>query len=208
MAEAKKKLEVVPPPSNQPPVINTTFARLPIRVASIFGILCHNPVSMLDPQPVAAGKKKRVYDPVEEAAAACYVLQDGSYGFPGIGFRNSMLEAAKAFKIPRSRASMAGILGHIMVEPDLVPLLDWNGKPLRSYEIDRRRVVIKGNGVIHSRPFFPQWSAQFEIVYDPQLVPSTDIFFEIANDAGARVGVGDYRPQKKGWFGRFAVWPL
>lgn len=207
---AKAPLEVVTESGGRVPtrpIIETKFARLPIRVRSIYALLTHNPASMLVKDDSPGSKVKKVYVPEEDAAAAAYQLADGSYGMVGIGFRNSMLEAAKAFKMPRSRASMAGLLGHIMVEPELVPLLDWNGKPLRSYVIDSRRVVIMGKGIIRSRPRFEQWSATFEIVYDEALVPNPEILRTIVNDAGARIGVGDYRPQKRGWFGRYALWP-
>jgi hypothetical protein len=46
--------------------------------------------------------------------------------------------------------------------------------------------------------------ARFTIEFAPDLV-SADILVKILADAGMRVGVGDYRPQKGGPFGRFQI---
>ena len=102
---------------------------------------------------------------------------------------------------------MKGLLGHITIEPEMLVLIDWDGEPLREYEIDSRRAVVQGQGIIRSRPRFEQWACEFEIIYDTALVTNAQALLPIVADAGARIGVGDFRPEKNGWFGRFALWP-
>jgi hypothetical protein len=116
-----------------------------------------------------------------------------------------MVAAAAAFKAPRGRGSIKGIFAHIMVEPELVPILDADGNRQSEYTIDSRRAVVQGNGIIRSRPKFEAWSADFDVLYDPDLITDEDIFKAVLTDAGNRIGIGDYRPQKTGWFGRFNV---
>jgi hypothetical protein len=50
----------------------------------------------------------------------------------------------------------------------------------------------------------------FEFIYDSDLLPDDEptirtLFTSVLNDAGNRIGLGDYRPQKTGWFGRYQV---
>lgn len=166
-------------------------------------LLTHNPASMS--RPKAAGRKgKEQYIPEEEAEDGVYRLEDGSCALPGIAFRNSILSAAGAWKAGRGKSSMKSILSHIEVKEELVRLT-LDGKPIEDYTIDKRRAVIQRQGIIRCRPRFDEWQATFTVLYDEQLVPEPEIIVEIANDAGQRIGVGDYRPAKGGWFGRFKV---
>jgi hypothetical protein len=64
---------------------------------------------------------------------------------------------------------------------------------------------------MRARPRFEHWGTTIILVYDEVLLTQPNILRDIANDAGRRFGVGDYRPQTKGWFGKFvttdkAVW--
>jgi hypothetical protein len=58
--------------------------------------------------------------------------------------------------------------------------------------------------VVRARPRFERWSAHLEVIYDPELI-EPDLIVQVMADAGRRIGVGDYRPEKSGWFGRFTV---
>lgn len=68
--------------------------------------------------------------------------------------------------------------------------------------MDNRSVVVQRSRVMRCRPVFPEWSASFEIIFDPAIIDKTDIL-RIASTAGLVVGVGDYRPENGGDFGRF-----
>ena len=101
---------------------------------------------------------------------------------------------------------MKAILSHIETKEELLPL--WHpedASPLTHYAIDRRRARIQRAGILRCRPRFDLWSVWLTLIYDELLLPQPDILKEIATDAGRRFGVGDYRPQTRGWFGRFAV---
>ena len=101
---------------------------------------------------------------------------------------------------------MKSAIAHIEVLEEIAPLSLRDGSPVNSYTIDRRRVLLQGkNGVIRARPRFDEWCAEFTVEYDDLLLPKPEILIEIANDAGRRMGIGDFRPQKNGPFGRFVV---
>jgi len=70
--------------------------------------------------------------------------------------------------------------------------------------IDRRSVVIERKRVMAYRPRFIDWSAQFSIAYDESILDEADIILSMQN-AGSFVGIGGFRPEKSGTFGRFEV---
>jgi hypothetical protein len=97
------------------------------------------------------------------------------------------------------------LIAHIVVLEELCVLEMRDRTPITSYEIDARRAIVVGQGIIRRRPRFEQWSTRFTFQYDPGLVDKPELIIEVLNDAGTRVGVGDYRPECSGWFGRFRV---
>jgi hypothetical protein len=178
------------------------IARLSITVDGIKPLLTHNPASM--GQSSGAKRGSRVPEAADEAEAGTYRLDDGTCAIKGDAFRAAILGAAGAWKA-KGKTTMKSHLSHILIVEELVALLHRDGTPITSYEIDERRAIVGKAGILRHRPRFPEWSAMFTVEYDTVLVPGPDIILQITNDAGARIGVGDYRPQKNGPFGRFAV---
>jgi len=54
------------------------------------------------------------------------------------------------------------------------------------------------------RPCFDEWEFDCEIDYDETVMTENQLR-KIVDDAGNRVGLCDFRPAKKGPFGRFMV---
>ena len=101
---------------------------------------------------------------------------------------------------------MKSRLSHIVVIEELVQLIDPDdGTPLASYVIDARRAIVAKQGIVRRRPRFDKWGARFVIEYDPILVTDAKLIVDIAADAGGRIGVGDFRPSRNGWFGRYDI---
>ena len=74
------------------------------------------------------------------------------------------------------------------------------------YEVDRRAVVVpatKGR-IVRCRPRLDDWGIKFVLEWDNTLL-STVQMREILDCAGSRVGLLDFRPEKKGPYGRFRV---
>ena len=97
--------------------------------------------------------------------------------------------------------------GTIMLE-DKVPL-DYGRKLTKDQlwearYIDRRSVVVSNSRVMAYRPKFKDWSAKFTIAYDESILDELDILRSMQN-AGSFVGIGGFRPEKSGTFGRFEV---
>ncbi len=68
--------------------------------------------------------------------------------------------------------------------------------------VDRRSVKVGMSRVIRTRAIFPKWSLAVTAEHDPEVADLFNIG-QWAQIAGTRIGLGDYRPQRGGLFGRF-----
>ena len=74
------------------------------------------------------------------------------------------------------------------------------------WRVDTRAVVIPSTGgrILTHRPLFDDWKLEFVVHLDTSIV-GPGVFRQIVDDAGSRIGLGDFRPSKKGPYGRFRV---
>lgn len=70
--------------------------------------------------------------------------------------------------------------------------------------IDRRIVNVQRSRVVRVRPIFDEWSCVFELAFDPAAIEEKDLLNTLAR-AGQIIGIGDYRPDCGGPYGRFTV---
>jgi hypothetical protein len=66
--------------------------------------------------------------------------------------------------------------------------------------VDRRLAAVNRVRIPVTRPIFPEWSAQFEVLVDDEVL-NPEHFAALAQKAGRAVGVGDYRR----FYGRFTA---
>src|SRR3989304_3509187 len=139
--------------------------------------------------------------PEEQAKVAEYRDPDtGELYIPGVAIQRALVGAA-AYSKGRGRASLQKpVAACVLISPERCSL------GVTEYEVDSRPVVIaatKGRIVRH-RPRLNEWSCSFGIEYDTELLNEADLR-AVVNDAGSRVGLLDFRPEKKGPFGRVMV---
>ena len=143
----------------------------------------------------------------ERAELAAYRDDEGNLYAPSTWFFRSMIEVGAYRKQRGSRKSMKYIIPAALVLPiDIVHLIDAEGKPIRDFEVDARPVVIpstKGR-IMAYRPKIETWRATFPMEVDTTII-GVDDAHQLLEDAGRRQGVGDFRPEKKGPFGRFKI---
>ena len=148
-------------------------------------------------EPIPGLEKKT---PEDQAAYAAYRNSEGTLFIPGINVQRALIAGA-AFSKGKGRATLAKpVSACVMVMPAELDI------GTDTYEIDSRAVVVpatKGRIVRH-RPYFKDWHLSFDIEFDPTLVSVAELR-KVVDDTGARVGIGDFRPEKKGPFGRFTV---
>jgi len=136
----------------------------------------------------------------EQAEVAAYRNEEGILYVPSVCVRQSLIAAAK-YIVGKGRASLAGpVAACVMINPEQISLNK------TCYEIDARPVVVpatKGR-VIRYRPRIDEWRLTFQIEWDTTLF-TKDKLREVVDRAGQLVGLLDFRPEKKGSFGRFYV---
>lgn len=147
--------------------------------------------------PIEAIEKKTKE---EQAELAAYRDEDGMLFVPGVNLQRALVAGA-AYSKGKGRASLQKVAAAcVFVNPARLSL----GK--KEYAIDARPVVVpatKGR-VIRYRPLLDTWELSFEIEWDPNLLTEKQLR-TVVDDTGSRVGLLEYRPEKKGPFGRFMV---
>ena len=145
--------------------------------------------------------------PRAEAEKVEYKAEDGTYYMPGAAFSRLLREAGGGHKLKGSRKSAKYVVpSAVLIMDDRVTLLDVTNKPLKKYEVDSRPVVIpatKGR-VMRHRPRHDSWRAKVLIRVNDQLLSSAFVH-QLLVEGGQQIGVGDFRPEKGGPFGTFAV---
>ena len=166
------------------------------------GLLTHNPQSM--GMPNQGAKTKKIPKPEEEAETGLYLDEEGHFCFHKIGFRSSLLNSLSYKKVGKKAANVV-FAAAVFVDEELIVLRDpdtW--EPLTEYLIDTRRAMVVGRGIMRSRPKFPRWGCDLEYKVNTDLVTVEQVLEEQI-EAGQIIGVGDFRPAKKGFFGRYIV---
>jgi hypothetical protein len=79
-------------------------------------------------------------------------------------------------------------------------------KSKKGWTVDSRpvRVPATGGRILAFRPIFFDWELDFNLELDTEII-SLPLLRQIVDDAGKRVGLGDYRPDKKGPYGKYVV---
>ena len=141
--------------------------------------------------------------PREQAARKVYADESGNLFIPGPNIFSCLIAAGKFHKSGKSKVTTlkTSLIPAGITVTDLACLLG-----TKKFEVDSRSVVIPATGgrIMCHRPRLDQWQTTFtldldETLFSPQFVRS------IVDDAGKKVGLGDFRPDRKGPFGRFVV---
>jgi len=168
-------------------------------------LLMNNPASMLIPAPkLKLGKAEHI--PEEDVKSTRYLLPDGNFCVPAVAVRASLLNGAIGIKFGKRSAISIMSAAIELADPEF-PMVDENKEQIlgTNYSIDIRRVVVVKAGIarVRARIELP-WNVQCSFSYEPEWL-SVEQIVTIANRAGRIAGLLDYRPNKKGWFGKYQI---
>lgn len=141
--------------------------------------------------------KTKKYDPKEEAEKVAHRNKKGKLFVPSVAVRAAMINASSFKKIGKYAAKSIVSASVYIPEPELI-------LNKQDYEIDARTVVIQRSRVVKFRPLIEDWKLKFEMLYNEELIDEKFIK-QILIEAGQRIGLLDFRPQKTGSFGMFTV---
>jgi len=150
---------------------------------------------------------KKIPSAIDEAAVKAYRDEEGFLYVPCIFFRQAMVSAGKGRKIGKFFATT--LIKGSVIDPDRkARLVDpETGEFISEYGIDERPVVVGSARVMRARPRVERWACDVMLDVDEEVFSAKDmaVLVDVLNMAGSRIGVGDYRVEKGGWFGRFEV---
>jgi len=136
-------------------------------------------------------------DREKDAEERAYRMESGELYTPSTHIMGAIIAAAGHKKIGR-RSAATFAAGGMYVQPDFI------GHGTDEYVIDSRPVRIQKARIMRHRPKLESWKLEFTLDFDDDVF-HPDLVKEILEIAGRRIGIGDFRPQRKGPFGRFMV---
>jgi hypothetical protein len=174
------------------------------RLVGISPLLQNNPAAFIGKTDTDAGlQSKKVYKDDEEAAMRCYKDEEGRFCHPSQGFIKSILRAATGKKFGKASAP-ALIRGGVFAVESLCIIEGEDGKPATAYTIDRQSCVVGPARILRWRPSWSPWQIRLALEINVALI-GPDAIRQVLALAGPTVGVGDYRPEKGGRFGRYRL---
>lgn len=148
--------------------------------------------------------KEKNLTPRESAKRVCYEDEQGKLYYPTTNIYACLIEAGKfhkdgKVKVTTARSSL--IPAGVMIDGETIYF-----KEPETWEVDSRAVVVPSTGgrIVCHRPRLDTWCLDFVLILDNKMF-SPKFIRTIVDDAGSKVGLGDFRPARKGIFGRFCV---
>jgi len=157
----------------------------------------------------------RPKDPRDEAAPKVYQDENGMPFLPDEMFFACLVNAGVFVRLDGKRQvstrDSTTLPGFLEIEERIIYLMHPDEqkpnkkKPLR-WEVDMRQGKNPNGGeaVCIVRPRFDLWAFEVTIQIDTDEI-NEELIRELFDKAGKRMGLGDFRPQKKGRYGKFVV---
>jgi hypothetical protein len=143
-------------------------------------------------------------DPEAEYLACFYRFEDEGSGFPVIAFKAATVSAARFYG---KEVSMVGLRqqvffnGTIGVDGQMLARI--NGEARMREDVCR---VGNGGADLRYRPEYREWSTTIEVTYVSSMLTRSSVL-SLIDAGGMGVGVGEWRPEKRGDFGTYQVDP-
>lgn len=183
------------------------IATVKIRIEGTTPLLCNRFTDAAAMAASSGNRSSAVGDkgtPREQATEKLYLGQDGKYVIPQPNLFRCIIDAGKFFKAGKSKVTTQ----KSSLIPACVDMNDVEYPIIHKdpWEVDTRAVRIPSTGgrILCHRPCFHDWALQFVVQLDCSIITGK-LFREIVDAAGKRIGLGDFRPDNKGPFGKFVV---
>ena len=182
-----------------------------VRIIGISPLIQHKwdekaKVMMRDKQQKGKKSKTReLRDPEAEGKAAGYYTEDGKPALYVVALKCAIISAAHVDLGIAKTLLTKGLFVYPMGRDVVVPLEmpDGKGKVKQVIEEDMVRVGA-GAADLRYRPYYYEWAATTKWEIDSELL-QVDDFLTLVDRAGFGVGIHEWRPEKRGEFGRFKV---
>lgn len=181
--------------------MGTTQKRVDVIIKGISPLLMNRP-DLMDIDEKSKRRLAGVDKSKEDFEKKKYLNDEGLLFTPDTHLKGALIESGKKAKVKgQGKATYSKIIGYaVLVSPSQIVHQSQDVEP---YTVLAVNPNTKGRNAL-TRPMLKEWELSFQIEYDSEEIPA-EVLKECLDNAGRRVGIGDWRPQKKGTFGRFMV---
>lgn len=142
--------------------------------------------------------------PLEIAESKLYIGASKKPVIPQPNLLRCLVEGGRFTKVGKAQVTTAKssiLYACVDIQGAEIPIA--HSQP---WKVDTRAVRIPSTGgrILAHRPMFDDWRLEFFADIDTSII-GEKLFRQIVDDAGKRIGLGDFRPQCKGPYGRFHV---
>jgi hypothetical protein len=186
----------------------TTNMDIEIEINGITPLICNR---FTDEQALIASSGSRGSSaasarktPLEICDSKLYRGLSGEVVIPQPNLLRCLVDGGKFHKVGKKQITTkeeSMLFACVDIEVAVIPIIH-----VQPWKVDTRPVVnpsTKGRILTH-RPMFDDWRLKFTVHLDTTIL-NPSLFRLIVDDAGSRVGLGDFRPARKGPYGRFRV---
>jgi hypothetical protein len=142
--------------------------------------------------------------PLEVAQSKLYIGLNDKPTIPQPNLLRCLVEGGRFHKVGKAQLTTnKSSLLYACLDLDGTEYDIRNKEPWR---VDTRAVRIPATGgrILCHRPMFDDWALRFTANVDTKII-TVKLLRDVIDDAGARIGLGDFRPSTKGPFGKFKV---
>lgn len=155
-------------------------------------------------EAVKKSTKKDYGTPREQASATPYFdARTKLLWLPTSWISGAIKTVASDYKLPGTRKSVKSVAGGAIIPVEEKMYFTKKYK-VKDIEVDSRPVVIQRARIMRHRARLENWEVKCTLEVDEEIIPVKNVH-DILIDSGRRAGLGDYRPQKGGPFGRFQI---
>jgi len=164
-----------------------------------------------------ASASKDYGTPRQQATKKLYIGTDGeTLVMPQPNIFKCIIEGGKFFKNGKSKVTTmkTSLIPACAFLPDIEYELEYSDgdgwyiatKDESCWSVDTRPIVNPSTGgrILRHRPILHDWRFTFNVSLDTEEM-SVNLFRDIVDAAGSKIGLGDFRPACKGSFGRWKV---
>lgn len=147
---------------------------------------------------------KEIRNPEEEYEASMYRLADG-FGFPAVAFKSATVAAARFYGKDVKMTELRQFLWFTgeMADNTDQPLVPINGQPKMREDYVRLAGASRSADLRYRAEFWP-WDAVLKVTYVSSCL-SRESVLSLIDAGGMGVGVGEWRPERKGDFGTYSI---
>lgn len=152
---------------------------------------------------------KEVRDPVAEYEAAFYrIYREGEpegYGFPVTAFKAATVGSARFYgkSVNMTQLRQFLFMRGLMTKADPQQLVEISGEPRMREDVVRLGGPSR-SADLRYRPEFTEWSTVLTVTYVTSSLSRSSVL-SLIDAGGLGIGVGEWRPEKRGEFGTYAV---